>query len=156
MRERHATASDLYHSSEGRFVSIPQMASVFLFRMAELKAGPNSRLRREHPRAEGAFVDCAVAAQSASEAEALFREALADDEYTLVRFAEVVELGKADAWRFSDMPGEYLEMAKNALDSAEPVYGPFRCWSAHITAAPHSVQTSLAPTGYAHFGHRPA
>ena len=104
------------------------MPTVYLFRLAELRAGPRSQLRQQHPDSQGAFVDCAVPAQSLDEAKALLHETLADDDYTLVRFDEVIELGSEAAWRFPDLPSEYLEMGRSAIDSNQPVYGAFRCW----------------------------
>lgn len=96
--------------------------------MMELKPGPTSELMQQFPSASGAYVDCAVPADSPEDARAALQEALAMDDYTLVRFEEMIELADDSGWRFDDIPAEYREMADAARESGEPVYGPFRCW----------------------------
>ena len=46
----------------------------------------------------------------------------------MLSYDEVVELGREGAWLHANTPEEYLEMAREALEEEEVIYGPFNCW----------------------------
>ena len=101
----------------------------YLFQVVEVGLQPGHPLTQKEPAAQGAYVNCVVAAGSVEDAKAALLQALAEDQYIFVDFQQSIDLGSRDQWLHPDMPEQVLEMAIEALEKDDVVYGGFAYWS---------------------------
>lgn len=102
------------------------MNKVYLIK-TEIRPLVGSQLLKEHPNAEGAFVNVIVPAKNKIEAEKKAKNALLEDDYETIKIEEAVDFAQIEM-DDEDEAIVYKAMAWDAMIDGIIGYGAFHVW----------------------------